>query len=53
MKDYITIFMEAIMESLKKYGLIPTLLMIIGFMIFASLLLFVWQLPDIILAIKA
>lgn len=53
MKDYITIFMEAIMESLKKYGLIPTLLMIIGFMIFTSILLFVWQLPDIILAIKA
>lgn len=53
MKDYITITLEAVMDSLKKYGLIPTLLVIIGFLIFMSVFILVWQLPDIILAIKA
>lgn len=53
MNDYITILMEAIMKSLEKHGLIPTAITIIGLLIFASLLILTYQLPEIILAIKA
>lgn len=44
---------EAIMKSLEKHGLIPTVLTITGLLIFASLLILSFQLPEIILAIKA
>lgn len=53
MKDYITILLEAIMNCFKKHGFLATSLLIIGLLIFASVLIFIWQLPDIITAIKS
>lgn len=53
MDDYITRIVEAVMKSLEKHGLIPTAMTIIGLLLFAVILIIAYQLPEIILAIKA
>lgn len=53
MDNYITKLMEAVMKSLEKHGLIPTAATIIGLLICAILLIIAYQLPEIIMAIKA
>lgn len=53
MSDFITRITESVMKSLEKHGLIPTVVTIIGLLFFASLLILAYQLPEIILAIKA
>lgn len=45
--------MEAVMKSLEKHGLIATVITIIGLIVFSALLIVAYQLPEIILAIKA
>jgi len=51
--NYITKLMEAVMNSLEKHGLIPTAITIICLIVCATLLIMAYQLPEIILAIKA
>lgn len=53
MKDYITKTTEAIMDSLEKHGLIPTVMTLIILITFITVMILAWQLPEIILAIKA
>ncbi|MFA9486949.1 MULTISPECIES: hypothetical protein [unclassified Moraxella] len=40
-------------KSLKEHGLIKTCLALIGLMLVLAMMIFVWKLPEIILAIKA
>lgn len=53
MRDIFSILTEAIMECLKKYGLIPTVLVLVLLLFALSLLVLVWQLPEIIIALKS
>lgn len=41
------------MNCLRKHGLIKTVLALCGLFLFAIVLILAWQLPEIILAIKA
>lgn len=53
MSEFIAKVIEMTTTSLKEHGLIKTCLALMGVLVFVMAIVFVWQLPEIILAIKA
>lgn len=53
MFDFIAKVIEMTTKSLKEHGLIKTCLALMGLLVFVATVVFVWKLPEIILAIKA
>lgn len=53
MFDFIAKAIEMTTKSLTEHGLIKTCLALMGLLTFVATVVFMWKLPEIILAIKA